>query len=83
MKRSYRRGSVVKLSADALDNYGHEHADRSFIVEQWYDHYCKPGADDEHGHPGFDSAAVSPLYHLAGLNFDLYAWELEPAKEAK
>ncbi len=77
MTRTFNIGDKVRLSPDAIDNYGPEYTG-VYEVEQWYDHYASPKtmASDTHGHPGFDNAGDC-LYHLRGLNFDLYAWELQ------
>ncbi len=78
-RRKYSIGDKVRMSSDALDNYGKEYADSVFTIQQWYGHYCpsnKISPHDPHGHPGYDEATGDSLYHLSGLNFDLYDWEL-------
>lgn len=76
-KRVYDIGDKVTMSRDALENYGEQYRGHVFTVEQWYDHYAKVDHTfDKHGHPGYDPATNDCLYHLAGLNFDLYSWEL-------
>lgn len=78
MKRAaYKAGDKFNLSPDALDNY--RVAPGPYTVRAVYDHYCKP-KDMEHdpsGHPGFDTAAGTPLYGSIELPFDVYEWEME------
>ncbi len=80
-KRTYSIGDTVKMTADALENYGAKYADQVFTIEQWYDRYGKSGTYlSAHSHPGYDGATGDCLYHLEGLNFDLYDWELRPVE---
>lgn len=80
MSSRFRVGQAFKLSADALDNYGQEHADKTYHVRAIYTHYVPVAqmANDPSGHPGFDPNGGSPLYG-SELNFDLYSWEMEAA----
>jgi hypothetical protein len=80
----FRRGQKVKLSPEALENYGEEYRDKVYKIEQWYDHQVSSQHyyfhADEHGHPGYDGdATTGKLYHLAGFPSDLYDLELEKA----
>lgn len=77
MKRAFKIGDKFKLSADALENYGEQYADKVFRVDAWFDHYAKLGSNDPHGHPGFDAGAGSPLYETKDLSFAVYEWEME------
>lgn len=82
MKPRYSKGDTVKMTRDALENYGAEYAGKVYEIGQWYDHYVPQRLmknNDPHGHPGYDAATGDCLYHLKGLNFDLYEWELLPA----
>lgn len=82
MKRVYKHGDRVRMSRSALENYGQKYAGIVFTVDEWYDHYCpahRISIHDPHGHPGYDGATGDRLYHLTGLSFDLYGWEIERA----
>ncbi len=74
-------GDRVRMTEAALENYGTQYVDRVFVVAHWYNHYVSPAdmANDATGHPGYDDATGDCLYHLEGLNFDLYDWEITPA----
>lgn len=73
----YNVGERFKMSADALDNYGEQHAGKVFTVRARYDHYvtAEKMSADPTGHPGFDPSGGRFLYG-SELNFDLYEWEM-------
>ena len=83
---SYKIGQKVRMTDEALDNYGEEYRDKVFVVthvstkympaSQFYAGGRPPGY-----HPGYDEAAAGkPLYDLEldGEPFgsSLYWWEL-------
>jgi len=78
----YHVGNKFKLSKDAIDNYGEQYAGQVFTIRARYDHYVPVDRmqDDPTGHPGFDRSGGRFLYG-SELNFDLYEWEMVPAKE--
>lgn len=83
----YRVGSKVRMSEDALSNYGEKwrgkiltvtHAATKYMPAKEFFAKGKP----EGYHPGFDESSGSPLYSLVesngkSLSMDLYGWELE------
>ena len=81
----YRKGNKVKLTPDAIDNYGSEYRDRIFTISSASNKYMPAKDFFASGrpagyHPGYDEG-VSPmgLYDLIGLEFSLYDWEIMPA----
>ena len=83
---SFSIGEKVKMTKDALDNYGQEYAEKILIIESKANKYMcaeqffakgKP----EGYHPGYDNAGMPGvwLYDCEGLTFSLYDWELERA----
>lgn len=87
----YRTGSHVKMTEDALENYGEEYRDIEFLVTHVATKYMPAQQFYAEGaprgyHPGYDEG-VSPqgLYDLAfvetgeDLQFSLYDWELTRA----
>lgn len=79
-----RVGRKVKMSSEALDNYGQKYADQVFTIEAVSTKYMPAteffsrGRPDGY-HPGYDKAANGrPLYDLEGLDFSLYWWEIYP-----
>lgn len=87
--KRFRVGDRVKMSPDALENYGEDYRDYVFTVVHVATKYMPSqeffakGAPQGY-HPGFDPEGGSAIYDL---NFDngqslphsLYDWELEPA----
>jgi hypothetical protein len=78
-----RKGAVIKLSNEAIENYGEEYKGKEFVVEHVATKYMpateffRRNSPDGY-HPGYDeSANGKPLYDLVGLEFSLYYWEVE------
>jgi hypothetical protein len=67
MKTKYKAGSKFKLTADALENYGAQYADKAFTVTSVSTAYMPAEEFYRRGkpegfHPGFDSSAGCALY---------------------
>ncbi len=72
MRTKFKIGDRVKMTNDALDNYGEEHRDTVFIVEHT--------ATNTNEHPGYDDGVYPMgLYDHGGFDSSLYDWELEEA----
>ena len=77
----YRVGSKVRMTADALDNYGQEYAGKKFTISHVATEYM-PSAQffaqgkPEGCHPGYDEASGDALYDFDELEFSLYEWEV-------
>jgi hypothetical protein len=67
----FKVGEAVKMTTDALENYGNEYAGMVFIVSHV--------ATNTNQHPGYDSGAGGALYDLKNFNSSLYDWELTRA----
>lgn len=76
-------GNKVKMTKDALDNYGEEYRDKTFTIEHVSTRYMPANEFFSSGkpsgfHPGYDEAAKGrPLYDLEELEFSLYWWEVK------
>jgi len=79
----FKKGDLVKMTQEALENYGEEYAGMAFEVESVATKYMSSkqfyAQNMPNGyHPGYDEAADGkPLYDLVGLEFSLYYWEVE------
>jgi hypothetical protein len=65
----YNVGDYVRMTDDAIDNYGEQYRDKEFRIS-----YVSKSIDD---HMGYDEGVGGNLYDLDGLNFSLYDYELE------
>lgn len=76
----YKVGDKFNLRGDAVNNYRIKPG--PYTIREVYTHYCTPAAmsTDKTGHPGFDKSAGSCLYGSVELPFDVYEWEMLPAK---
>lgn len=91
MKTTYKVCQKVKMTEDALDNYGQEYKDVIFIITSRATKYMPSQEFYSKGmpkgyHPGYDvTMAAMGLYDLKradnneDLNFSLYGYELEIA----
>ena len=67
---SYEIGDKVKMTEDALDNYGEKYRDQALTVEHV--------AHSEQEHPGYDNSLLGQgLYDFQDIEFSLYDYELE------
>ena len=82
MKPKYKIGDKIKLTSDALENYGEgykntvleiTHIATSYMPAKEY--YAK-GQPSSY-HPGFDSSAKSTLYDFKNFPNSLYKWEMK------
>jgi hypothetical protein len=91
MTMKYRKGNHVKMTSEALDNYGEQWNEVELIVTSAANKYMPANEFFRNGkpegyHPGYDEG-VSPqgLYDLAradngkSLGMSLYDWELRSA----
>lgn len=62
-------GDKIKLTEDALDNYGQEYAGKTFRVTSV--------AKNKRQHQGYDEGVVGNLIDVDGLEFSLYDYEFE------
>lgn len=80
---SFKIGQTVRMSGDAIDNYGTDYANKPLKIisksnkympaEQFYAQNMPKGY-----HPGYDEGMKGQyLYDFEGLDFSLYDWELE------
>ena len=83
----FKKGDKVKMTDDALENYGVENKDKVFIVEHAAHSYM-PSSEFyskgmPHGyHPGYDNSIKGQgLYDLKGFNSSLYDYELIKAQQ--
>lgn len=77
----FARGHVVRMTPDAVVNYGPRYEGASFRVVSVSRAYMPAAEFYAEGkpagfHPGFDESAGCALYDLHGLNMSLYDWEL-------
>jgi hypothetical protein len=82
MRCRFGMGSRVRMTLEALENYGYEHSGRVFVVEHVATRYMPTKRFFRLGMPsgchlGFDEASGSVLYDLEGFESSLYDWELE------
>ena len=81
----YKIGDRVKMTEDALENYGQELEGMIFVIESAAHSYMPASEFYDKGrpegyHPGYDDTVKGQgLYDLKGLGCSLYDWELEPA----
>ncbi len=80
---SFSIGTKVKMSDNALENYGQEYKDKILIIESKANKYMPAEkffamGKPEGYHPGYDNAGMPGvwLYDCEDLNFSLYDWEL-------
>ncbi len=79
---SFSIGEKVKMSDNALENYGQEYKDKEFAITHKANKYMPAEkffamGKPEGYHPGYDEGVKGQfLYDLQGLNFSLYDWEL-------
>lgn len=64
-----RVGDRIRLTEDAVEKYGKQYANKSFIVTNV--------AFNESQHPGYDKGVGGPLIDARGLEFSLYVFEFE------
>jgi len=81
--KRFHVGSRVRMSEDAIQNYGEKYRDMSFVVTHVATKYMPAkeffaSGNPQNYHPGFDESSDCALYDLNGLNMSLYDWELEP-----
>jgi hypothetical protein len=67
----YKLHDKVRMTEDALKNYGEQYRGRLFEVS----HIARNTKE----HPGFDDCAGTALYDFVELPIALYEWEMEPA----
>jgi len=81
----FPKGSRVKMTDDALENYGEEYRDRAFTITHISTKYMPASEFFAKGqpagyHPGYDeSVAPQALYDFEELQFSLYQWEVRQA----
>lgn len=79
---AYKIGTKVRMTKDALENYGEEYRGNEFTVTRVATKYMPSGEFYAKGeptgyHPGYDDAAGGlPLYDFEELEFSLYSWEV-------
>ncbi len=83
----FKVGDSVRMTPDALENYGQKYAGKSFDVESVSTAYMPAKEFFAKGkpngfHPGFDESSNCALYDFAELGFSLYDWELSPARNS-
>lgn len=72
----FQIGSKVKMTDDALENYGQQYRNRVFTVT----HVATKQGRGNNAHPGYDSSMKGEgLYDLSDFNCSLYDWELKHA----
>lgn len=78
-------GSKVRMTEDAIENYGEEYRNRILIVESisWKympakEFFAKNKPDGYH--PGYDEGAGGKLYDFENFNSSLYSWEIKQVK---
>lgn len=76
-----RIGQKVRMTKDAVDNYGTEYAGKEFTVTHAANKYMPAKQFYAQGrpkgyHPGYDEGAGGYLYDFEELDFSLYDWEL-------
>ena len=86
MKTRFAVGESVKMSDDAVENYGEKWRDRELTIEEISSKYMPATEFFAKGrpsgyHPGFDASTGCALYELADasgerLPMALYDWEL-------
>ena len=82
MQARHKIGDKVKMTADALENYGEKYAGDTFTVTHVSTRYMPADEFFSKGkpagyHPGYDESAGCALYDLRGLGFSLYEWEVK------
>ena len=81
----FRKGSKVKMAEDALENYGEQYRDKTFIIVSAAHSYMPTKEFYDKGrpegyHPSYDDGVKGQgLYDLEDLEFSLYDWELKRA----
>lgn len=65
----YKVGDYVRMTDDAIDNYGEQYRDKEFRIS-----HVARSRDD---HMGYDEGVGGNLYDFDELNFSLYDYELE------
>ena len=79
----YRIGQRVKMTNDALENYGEKYRDKVFIIESCAHSYMPAKEFYAKGkpsgyHPGYDDGVKGQcLYDLKDFGSSLYDWELK------
>ena len=78
----FKIGTRVRMTLDALENYGSKYAEREFTISHVATKYMpakefyRKSMPDGY-HPGYDESANGrPLYDLEELEFSLYYWEV-------
>lgn len=75
-------GSKVKMTADAVENYGKEYAGKTLTITHAANKYMPASQFYAQGkpegyHPGYDEGAGGWLYDFSEINFSLYSHELQ------
>ena len=74
--KEYYLGDKIKMTDDAIDNYGQQYKDKSFTISHI--------ANSVEDHMGYDEGMGGEnLYDLDELEFSLYDYEVESASESK
>lgn len=79
----FRVGENVKMSKEALDNYGKEFVGIVLTVQSVANRYMPARQFFDLGmpngyHPGYDEALAGMcLYDFEEINFPLYEWEIQ------
>lgn len=80
---THKKGDKVKMTNEALENYGEKYRDVELTVSHVATRYM-PASDfyakgrPDGYHPGFDESVKGQrLYDFEELNFSLYDWELQ------
>ena len=80
IQKRFKVGQTVKMTANAVENYGPQYSDAPFKITNIavaYMHASEFFPNKPEGyHPGFDREAGAALYDLEGLSMSLYDWEL-------
>ncbi len=86
----FNKGDKVRMTGDALENYGHKYCNKIFVITHVAWKYM-PSTEyyirgmPEGYHPGYDGDGSVKLYDLKYLNtgeefcYSLYDWEVEEA----
>lgn len=79
---TYKIGQRIKMTKDAIENYGNEYEYKTFTISHISTKYMPAKEFFEKNkpigyHPGYDESENGmPLYDFNELTFSLYDWEV-------